>query len=68
VKFWLTLSRLPEMGREGRWPGTRALILPDLPFRIVYRVREDTVQVLRVDHTKRKWPSEHQGSLAVNGK
>ncbi len=53
------LARLPEMGREGRRPGTRELILPDLPFRIVYRVRGDTVQVLRVYHTKRKWPSEH---------
>ena len=35
------LARLPEMGREGRRPGTRELILPDLPFRIVYRVHGD---------------------------
>ena len=49
------LVRYPEMGRAGRRPGTRELILPDLPFRIVYRVRCDAVQVLRVYHTNRKW-------------
>lgn len=53
------LGRYPEMGREGRRAGTRELILPDLPFRIVYRVQGEVVQILRVYHTKRKWPVSH---------
>lgn len=53
------LGRHPEMGREGRRAGTRELILPDLPFRVVYRVRGEEVQMLRVYHTKRKWPASH---------
>jgi toxin ParE1/3/4 len=50
------LARHPELGKEGRRAGTRELILPDLPFRIVYRVRGQEVQILRIYHSKRKWP------------
>ena len=51
------LARYPEIGRLGRRPDTRELILPDLPFCIVYRLRGDAVQILRVYHTRRKWPN-----------
>ena len=50
------LARFPDMGRVGRRPQTRELIIPRLPFRVVYRVRGDTVQILRVYHSKRRWP------------
>lgn len=50
------LARFPDMGRTGRRPQTRELVIPKLPYRIVYRVRGDTVQILRIYHTKRKWP------------
>ena len=44
----LNLARFPDMGRPGRRPQTRELMIPKLPYRIVYRVRGDTVQILRV--------------------
>jgi len=44
----------PHAGRAGRVPGTRELIIDDTPFIIPYRVVEDTVQILRVLHAKRK--------------
>lgn len=50
------LAHHPELGRPGRRPNTRELIMADLPYRIVYRVVGNTVQILRVYHTKRKWP------------
>lgn len=53
------LANHPGMGRQGSRPGTRELILSDLPYRIVYRVRGDEVQILRVYHVKRKWFSTH---------
>jgi toxin ParE1/3/4 len=52
----LNLARFPDMGRAGRRPQTRELMIPGLPYRVVYRVRGDTVQILRVYHTKRRWP------------
>lgn len=50
------LALYPELGRQGRRPNTRELIMADLPYRIVYRVVGNVVQILRVYHTKRKWP------------
>lgn len=44
------------MGRPGRVPGTRELVLPHFPYVIPYRVREQRAEVLHVLHTSRKWP------------
>ena len=47
----------------GRWvlpgevPGTRELVIPRLPYFVVYRLTSDAVQILRVLHDKQKWPS-----------
>ncbi len=46
----------PHAGRAGRIPGTRELVVTGTPFIIPYRVVENTVQILRVLHGKRKWP------------
>jgi len=50
------LANHPHAGRAGRVPGTRELVIADTPFIIPYRVVENTVQILRVLHGKRKWP------------
>ncbi|MDP3420290.1 MAG: type II toxin-antitoxin system RelE/ParE family toxin [Thiobacillus sp.] len=50
------LSRHPDMGRPGRLPGTRELVLPHFPYIIPYRVKEQRVEILRMFHTARKWP------------
>ena len=50
------LAEHPDAGRAGRVPGTRELVIADTPFIIPYRVVENTVQILRVLHGKRKWP------------
>ena len=46
----------PDAGRAGRVPGTRELIIGGTPFILPYRVKDDTLQVLRVLHSSRKWP------------
>jgi len=38
----------PHRGRVGREEGTRELLV--LPYIAVYRVKEQTVEVLRIDH------------------
>ena len=50
------LSQHPDMGRPGRVPGTRELVIPRTPFIVPYRVQGDTIQVLRVFHGARRWP------------
>ena len=47
----------PAMGRPGRVSGTRELVVPDTPYIVPYRVRRNAVEVLRVFHAARKWPS-----------
>ena len=46
----------PNLGRPGRIPGTRELVLSNIPYILPYRVRNDTVEILRVFHTARQWP------------
>jgi toxin ParE1/3/4 len=38
----------PEMGRPGRVPGTRELVIPRTPFIVPYRLVGDTLQILRM--------------------
>jgi toxin ParE1/3/4 len=50
------LKQNPAMGRAGRVAGTRELVVVETPYVIPYRVRGDTVEILRVFHAARKWP------------
>ena len=52
------LARHPAMGRSGRVPGTRELVVSGTPYVIPYRVRGEVLEVLRVFHAARQWPSE----------
>lgn len=50
------LVDLPNLGRAGRVPGTRELVVSGTPFIAVYRVRAKVLWVLRVLHGARRWP------------
>jgi len=52
-----TLGHFPSLGRPGRIPGTRELVVSGTPYIVPYRVRGDVVQIIRVFHAARKWPS-----------
>ena len=54
------LAEHPQMGRAGRVPGTRELVVPGTPYIVPYRVRGDAVEILRVFHAARKWPSSFE--------
>lgn len=56
------LADQPALGRPGRIPGTRELVISGLPFIVPYRVRNDTVELLRVMHAARQWPSGFRAS------
>ena len=56
IKAVSLLGAQQGIGRTGRVPGTKELIVPGLPYIVPYRVKDGEVQVLRVYHTSRKWP------------
>jgi len=47
------LTEFPALGRPGRYPETRELSIPDLPYLVIYEVGEDAVAILAVFHTSR---------------
>ncbi|HUT50683.1 MAG TPA: type II toxin-antitoxin system RelE/ParE family toxin [Alphaproteobacteria bacterium] len=51
------LPTTPNIGRPGRIDGTRELIVAGTPFIVPYRLKDDAVEVLRVYHAARRWPS-----------
>ena len=51
------LERFPAIGRLGRAPGTRELVVTGTPYIVPYRVRLGQVEVLRVFHAARRWPT-----------
>jgi toxin ParE1/3/4 len=52
------LASHPALGRPGRVPGTRELVISGTPYIVPYRIQGDTVEVLRVFHGARKWPAK----------
>lgn len=50
------LPNNPGMGRPGRVPGTRELVIPKTPYIVPYRLAGNTIQILRVFHSARRWP------------
>jgi toxin ParE1/3/4 len=51
-----TLPEQPGAGRPGRVAGTRELIDPRTRYIAPYRVRGETIEILRVFHTSRRLP------------
>jgi len=52
------LATQPGLGRPGRVPGTRELVVGGTPYLVPYRVRGEVVEILRVFHEARKWPEK----------
>lgn len=49
------LAEFPALGRPGRVPGTRELVVHENCV-VPYRVKDGTIQILRVHHVARLWP------------
>lgn len=50
------LKRFPESGRAWRLPETRELVVPGLPYIVIYELGEERVIVLTLFHTSRQFP------------
>lgn len=52
----LVLKSFPNSGRAGKKAGTRELLVPGLPYIVVYQVRGETAYVVRILHAAQEWP------------
>ena len=58
-KLYETIRSLKQSlhrGRPGSEEGTREILFPPLPYVAVYRVKEQTIQVVRIYHGAQKRP------------
>ena len=51
------LNQWPGRGRPGSEEGTREILFPPAPYVAVYRVREQTIEVMRIYHASQDRPS-----------
>jgi toxin ParE1/3/4 len=51
-----SLTHFPQRGRPGRRLNTRELVLSGLPFVVVYRIREEVIEINRILHGAQQWP------------
>ncbi len=52
------LADHPKMGRPGRVTGTRELVVSSTPFVVIYRLRAQHIEVLRLLHSAQQWPKK----------
>lgn len=52
------LETFPGMGRPSPKPDVREVVFTEYPFLAPYRVKDDTVQILRVVHQRAQLPSD----------
>ena len=45
----------PKMGRPGRVAGTRELVVSSTPYVVIYRLRAQHIEVIRVLHSSQQW-------------
>jgi toxin ParE1/3/4 len=60
-KIWETtrmLSNHPAIGKPGRVPGTREMVVTGTSYIVPYRVLANEGQILRILHGARKWPEK----------
>ncbi len=51
------LTSHPLIGRQGRVPGTRELVVLRASVIVPYRLKGETIEILHVFHTARRWPT-----------
>jgi toxin ParE1/3/4 len=50
------LIKFPHLGCKGRIAGCRELILPKVPYIVVYRIQDQVVEIVCIYHGAQDWP------------
>jgi plasmid stabilization system protein ParE len=59
LTFVSSVARLqehPYLGKAGRIPGTRELVIPRTAYVCAYRVSAGRIEILAIRHGARDWP------------
>jgi toxin ParE1/3/4 len=51
-----SLQKFPHRGRPGRKTNTRELVVTNLPYVVIYRIREQVIEIARILHGAQSWP------------
>jgi toxin ParE1/3/4 len=51
------LIQQPGMGRLGRQRDTRELVISKTPFIVIFRVKADRIEIIRLLHSSQQWKS-----------
>ena len=51
-----SLRSMPYRGRSGRLADTREIVVPGLPWIIIYQITQERVLVLNIVHGAQRWP------------
>ena len=54
------LSGNPGMGKAGRVVKTRELVVAGTPYIVIYRVKGNRLEILRIFHGARQWPDKNR--------
>lgn len=52
-----TLKAFPNRGRPGKRAGTRELVIPSLPYVVIYQAQLDCIYIVRILQGAQKWPA-----------
>jgi toxin ParE1/3/4 len=52
------LSNTPGLGKPGRIAGTKEFYVTGTPYIVAFRIKENTMEILRVIHGARQWPQK----------
>lgn len=52
------LRHHPAMGRSGRIPGTRELVIARTPFVAIYVVERGVARIVSLHHLSQQWPTD----------
>jgi len=51
----------PRLGREGRVPRTRELVVSGTPYIVAYSVADREIHILAIKHAAQSWPEVLEG-------
>jgi toxin ParE1/3/4 len=54
------LSMNPALGKAGRVPKTRELVVAGTPYIVIYRVKDHRMEILRIFHSARQWTDKNR--------
>jgi len=54
------ISMNPALGKAGRVAKTRELVVAGTPYIVIYRVKDNRLEILRIFHGARQWPDKNR--------